>query len=59
MRLEASLADDVMLELRSMAAEIHGEYMSVPRSQPIATDFLARIPGVMVLEMNDVNGVMP
>lgn len=57
MRLEAALPDDVMLELQSMAAEIHAEYSSQPKSQPLAADFLARIPGLMVIEVSDINEV--
>ncbi|MET3498153.1 hypothetical protein [Variovorax boronicumulans] len=55
MRLEAALPADVMLELESMAAAIRIEYSSQPKTQALQADFLARIPGVMVMEVNDIN----
>lgn len=55
MRLEAALPDDVMLELQAMAAAIHAEYQAVQRPVRLSSNFIAPIPGVMVLEINDVN----
>ena len=55
MRMEAALPDDVMLELQSMAAAIHAEYTSQPRNTQLSPNFLARIRGVMVIEVNDIN----
>lgn len=57
MRIEAALPDEVMLELQSMAAEIYAEYSSRPKSQPLSPNFLARIPGLMVIEVSEINEV--
>lgn len=54
MRTEAALADDVLLELQSLAAAIHAEYESVPRSRPLPRNFLSDIPGVFVMEASDM-----
>lgn len=55
MRLEAALPDDVLLELESMAAAIHAEYLSQPKTLPLSPDFLARIPGLLIVNVNDMN----
>ncbi|MBB1601064.1 hypothetical protein [Variovorax sp. UMC13] len=55
MRMEAAMPDDVLLELQSMAAAIHAEYTSQPRSPQLSPNFLARIPGFVVLQVNEFN----
>ncbi|MGJ7489427.1 hypothetical protein [Variovorax sp. ZT4R33] len=55
MRLEAALPDDVMLELQAMAAAIHAEYQAVPRPVRLSSNFIAPIPGVMVMEITDMS----
>ena len=55
MRLEATMPDDVLLELRAMAAAIHAEYASQPRTQSLSKDFLAPIPGVTIVEVSEIN----
>ncbi len=55
MRMEAALPDDVMLELQSMAAAICAEYASQPKTQKLQPDFLVRIPGLMVIDVNEMN----
>ena len=55
MRLEATLPDEAMLELESMAAAISAEYASQPKLKQLSADFLAAIPGLFIVEVSNLN----